>query len=657
MLIRLYFFILLIIFLEPAGNCTLVLSKTLNEQQAKLMDSFRPCVIRMVFLEHSYLASLQVHSFLNYYENKATFILKSIPVDIRRYNTHSKLALTRVKDLKFRGCYAIFYFKDQIIEATNVNVHLSPTSVICEFFEKFTINLRNENPTFINFITFRNFSTFSWYRCLMNIDTTSVFYSISYNSADQISNKFGNPIFVASNYHGWDGRKINVLDACAIHSKLRFQNMPLFPIYCLFQEAQHRLNFTEYRNYIHATNRPYDIVDFQSIDEKTFENTLAKNTKLRYELVPYGMVVKSIMFGTVARPINYNIHSLIKSFDISTWTLLFASFLSLCIYFRELLGKQSFLGTHVLSVLLEQSQNIVTNQKKLDRKASCLIILCLLLTFLIANAYKGVLFTILTTPSFHLIPKTTQAVLQSNYTVRTTNVGIHMERIVTTIKGERKYQKPSKRIEQIGYEILNLFVALETGNELVGWFSNYTIPEKLMILELEEDIRKLNELHSLFSGNNFVLGKTLNVLSKRNQWIIRRNGFLLSFLPIISSLMESGIYSRWEHYERIIDMRWEIYKSRNMLSQSLKGLAISKFRIEDNILAYLLFKPHTAKPSAEPEKPIDMKFFAIFLLLYGYCNAFRGIEFLSEKFCMKRKVAFCCIRINSENCSTRMPGN
>jgi len=182
-----------------------------------------------------------------------------------------------------------------------------------------------------------------------------------------------------------------------------------------------------------------------------------------------------------------------------------------------------------------------------------LIVSWLLLTFVVANTYKGVLFTILTTPSFPKVPQTLHEVLQSNYSVWTTNRDLHrffkrfdIERKLTTTDDERlnKYRKLNEMLELIICTPSKLFVAMNTRNELKGLYRNHSISEKLMILDPEEDVRLLKEFYSLFSQDNFVLGDTLNFFTERYQWIIRRNAFLSSFLPILSGLMESGIYSR-----------------------------------------------------------------------------------------------------------------
>jgi len=645
---RFFFIILVNVVFEPA-NCMPDLLKNLNEQQSHQLDSVTPCVIRMVFLEHSYSAFLDVHSFLNYYENKATFILESIPFHFRGYNTHSKLALAPVKDLKFRICYVIFYFQDQITEAFKEKSRSSPAFIICEYFKKFTVYLRNENPTSINFITFRNFLTFSLYECLENIDTTSLFYRFSTNGVHRIFIKVRNSMRVSSNFKGWDNPWTNLFNECAVQPKLT-QIAVLTPANCLLHLVKQIVNITEF---LYNRNGDYGIVDFEIIDASSSTSKVTKNTNLRFEYLPYGIVVKAFRFGTVARTIGYDIHSLIKPFDISTWILLFASILSLCIYFRvtiDMFGHRSLIGTHVLSILLEQSQEIVTNRKKLNQKASGLIILWLLLTFLVANAYKGVLFTILTTQSFQVVPRTIQEVIESNCSVWTTNPDLHrfskrfyISRNITTRDNEelKQYQKLNQKIELIESLYSNLFVAMETGFELKARYRNHSVPGKVMILNPEEDVRLVKEFYSLFSPNEFVLGETVNFLTARHQWIIRRNQFLSSILPILSALMESGIYSRWEHYSRLLATLWELLDLRKKMFQSLKG-SVSEFDPEDNILAYLLFKPHTTKPRAETAEPINMEFFAIFLLLFGYCIAFCGIIFLAEKFCVRKTIKLCC---------------
>jgi len=71
--------------------------KSLSAPQSRLLDSFKPCIIRMVFLENSWSASEDVLLFLHYYQNQVTFILESIPFDSKKkYIKNSTMALSSV---------------------------------------------------------------------------------------------------------------------------------------------------------------------------------------------------------------------------------------------------------------------------------------------------------------------------------------------------------------------------------------------------------------------------------------------------------------------------------------------------------------------------------------------------------------------------------
>jgi len=77
-----------------------------------------------------------------------------------------------------------------------------------------------------------------------------------------------------------------------------------------------------------------------------------------------GMVVNSFRMGTLTSPFGQDIRSLTKLFDVATWSFLIVSIFCLCLYFRIIFKfkakSSSILETHVISILLEQSQQAVT---------------------------------------------------------------------------------------------------------------------------------------------------------------------------------------------------------------------------------------------------------------------------------------------------------
>jgi len=355
--------------LNPAV-CSPNFLKSLNNPQSKLLNSLDSCVLRMVFLEDSRSASQDVLYFLNYHQNQATFILESTPVDPRAYIVNTKLASARQRDRKFLTCYAILYFQDQLLEATmskpNQN-DLKPFSLFCEYFEKFTIYLRNENPYSILFITFGNFLSMQYYICLRDIDTTSLFFRLSTRSVHRIhinALTVGNHKFVFADFESdyswnWDKRRQeNSFYTCEVSLE------PLLPQihsgYCIFRLAQEIMNLTGAHNHL-PREILYGRAIYSSVHNSAQHYNFEKSIS-RYVLLSYGMKVRCYQFGTVARQFQHDIRSLVEPFHILTWALLVVSTFSLCLYFRIIFyltkGPRSPLEIHVLSVLLEQSQDI-----------------------------------------------------------------------------------------------------------------------------------------------------------------------------------------------------------------------------------------------------------------------------------------------------------
>jgi len=297
----------------------------------------------------------------------------------------------------------------------------------------------------------------------------------------------------------------------------------------------------------------------------------------------------------------------------------------------------------------------VTNYKLLTKQTCLLLISWFLLTFLVGNAYKGVLFTLLTKPSVPVVLNTLQQVIDSNISVVSTH-GIvadsfvryptfsaesEVQRILKTLPNQadaalvnnytlNSYKKLKDRTNLALVNISNLFISMKTGNEVQASHlrsKNHTISEKVMILNPEDDVKLLKQLYRIFATNIVVLGDKLSLLTEQKQLTVRRNSFLTSFLPILSGLIESGIYQRWEYFEKVLSTHQVYWATRRELAQG----SSDKFSLKDNILAYLLFKPYTDRHSLESEQPITLKFFAVFARLFGYCIAFCSIVFVVEK--------------------------
>ena len=245
------------------------------------------------------------------------------------------------------------------------------------------------------------------------------------------------------------------------------------------------------------------------------------------------MSVTYLRFGILTCPLNYDISSLAKPFDLLTWSLVIGSTLSICLYFRiffQLNRKErSLLEIHVLSVLLEQSQDIDPNCKFFKKKTCLVLMSWMLLTFLVGNAYKGVLFTILTTPKNSAIPPTLQDAVFSNISVVSTHredngflahffAESETQKLLKTLHSRpmgdfenstlNLYEKLKERTSYTFTTISNLFILMKVGFEEQETYEK----QKFLILNPEKDMEHLKELNRLLTKNALVLGEKLNLL-------------------------------------------------------------------------------------------------------------------------------------------------
>jgi len=162
-------------------SCQKIL-ENLNQLQTQLLDSLKPCIIRLVFLENSLTASEDILAFINYYQNQGTFILDPIPAQPENYIINNTEATTRQWNSKFLTCSTIFYFQDQLIAATANRKDLPSNLLLPQYFQTLPVFVRNENPLTIIFISFKAVDTTEHYTHVRHISTTSSFYVFSFDS-------------------------------------------------------------------------------------------------------------------------------------------------------------------------------------------------------------------------------------------------------------------------------------------------------------------------------------------------------------------------------------------------------------------------------------------------------------------------------------------
>jgi len=346
--------------------------ENLNKRQTEHLDFFKPCTIRTVFLEKSFLASDDVLAFLNYYKNEAVFILESIPGIPKQFVINSTQAMFTQRNIRFMNCYVIFYFQDQLrAAAANYEKEYLPLKLlILIYFQKFTTFSRNENPHFVVFISFKVLDTADHYTYIKYITTTSSFYVFSLDGARlicyicgyrifwEVNNfsdstwrkihvKYGAQMSVTNQLgYRWDAKQVNFFYGCEIFPhRLTFLYYPDVDD-CFLREFKQHLNITDSRE----AQGFYNLVQFLLMGKGNVNSKFLENAHARYEALPYGMVIDVYQFGTLTSPNNHDISSLTKPFDVVTWSFLIGSIFFVCLYFRivfELTKKRSVLETHI----------------------------------------------------------------------------------------------------------------------------------------------------------------------------------------------------------------------------------------------------------------------------------------------------------------------
>jgi len=320
--------------------------KNLNQPQTQPLDSLKPCNIRKVFLENSWRASEDILAFINYYQNQGTFILDSIPAQPEKYIINNTQATTRQWNSKFMPCSTIFYFQDQLIATTANQKDLPPGLLLFEYFQTFTVYVRNENPPTIVFIAFNAVDTSVYYTYLRYISTNSSFYVFSLDSAKIICLSCGRHILWEVNevsdsiwrknhvnygtkisvlmFTGrrWDTKQVNSFYASGIFpERLVLGGYPEFEN-CFFRVVKQLLNTTDDSD----LEIFYGVGNFFLMDSDNVDLVFPKNQYSRYEALPYGMKIMTYQFGTLTSPDNHDISSLTKRFDMATWSFLISSF-------------------------------------------------------------------------------------------------------------------------------------------------------------------------------------------------------------------------------------------------------------------------------------------------------------------------------------------
>lgn len=644
-----------------------------SRSQSLLLQQFKSCTLRFVFLENSYSANQDILIFIKYYleSEQNSFILESRPMNENVsiiIPPPSKFQSTRQQTLKFIQCYTILYFSDQILDnLQNPTLQTILLSQI-DYFRYTTVTLRNENPTSIVYISLKNSISETenrLYQYTAHIDVTSTFYVFSNRRIFLICSTctFSNLLFEISHIshlsdqhwrhlHLTYGARIYVQDMLQPWDDTIPYTCELFPKpvsdmrypetnSCFLRSMKTRLNVTAYLELgIQIGKQAFAPMGKQNVDFLFTRPQLTQS----FECVSIGMLVTQYQFGTLINPYIHQMEGLSRPLDKTVWILLFISFVALCAYFRlvfryvENRNGVRIQELQVLSTLLDQSDDRAGKCKNLSKRTGALLMMWMFIALLISNAYKGVLFSFLTTPAAPIVPMNLKEMVNSKYFLATISAQGKVGNVTSTAKGYINQiiedlkngigtsslpDYEALRSKMIFFDpildVSSLFVPSFTQVDNIlpaGVSPNHSVPAELIFFDGREKVKLFGEVSSLFSSNVFIMGDTFDLFTSRDQWVFERNTFLRLVFPYLQGVGESGIFARWQNWLNMIKDSKSIRYVRWKLSCYSKYTKVSN---EHNILAYVLFKPYTARGDNSEPKPISIEFFNMLGKLFSYC--------------------------------------
>jgi len=665
-----FFIAFTIVSLGVFSTCTPITSKKSPEfhQQTN-------CVHRLVYLKNSLSASIDASIILKTHQNKGTFIIETISLENSSV-IRPRISRWKIVHPKFMPCYTILYLQDQFL---NAGFHQMEKSKLIQNLAHYSVTIRPENPETIVYVTFMSQVAPKFYRSLKLVNTTAAFYLlspkklylicstchptlhgihdhrlVSESKWREIHHKFGNVLRVTNfKPKGWDVvvKKQDAFHKCEFypHEQKFISHIP-FPSDCWLLVLKTRLNLS-------------DSYETGSIPEGSLmtNNWMNVDNINTFVPVPYGINNDDlkVYFGTLTASYKQVFKSLIKPLDPVIWLLLVISIVCVCLFFRILFkwtdnsdnNNGGFISElHVMSTLLDQSQNILGNCSKFCRQVYWVFGCWLFLSFLIINSYKGLLFSYLTIPSIPNVPQTVQEILDSEYPVFTTSTtrrgsGPKVSVVKDLIRSQVDYMIAEKRTSRhsllihkglekrldIVYHlgrfpavVSSFFAAMMNGKTVRrGEIENYTVPKELIYVDSYQNFELFRVLNFVYNSEYyFSTGQQLDFLSSTTGWVVGKNVFYRLMLPYVQGAAEFGIFNRWRHY-RFVMARYRYIGLVPMTMENSEDIS------KPNNIIWSLFSNSKIIRSVQA-KPISMELLSKFILLLTYCLTICSLGFVIE---------------------------
>jgi hypothetical protein len=459
----------------------------------------------------------------------------------------------------------------------------------------------------------------------------------------------------------------NISDCSFYHAKLLTPS-----IQCTMAVLGEKYNFT----HVQRTNgkRESHLVGMilNSPASLKMNKLLAGLRKMRLDWFIHGISYQPFQLKIFTNTSKANFAVLLSPFDVWIWMCLLLSLVLLIVVGSLVLRlkKKSKLIFWTISVILEQVDESLTTIlfQNLRWKYFLLILGWSVTAFILGVIYKGSLFSCLTANVPPDVPSSLRKALLSPIPIITTGCNYYEGNGTEGCISALKYllikdllvglsptdsfhlylnQVANKTVFVNGSEFdivhnisLNLPVLQEDTTE-----ASFLLPETFGVLNAVRDLNDFSQAMKLYSPNTVsVKNHDMNPFVIRTPWIGSRNFFYQVFSRGLSSLVESGIYDRWQNYEyigwQLGQVKLELKKQMVKMSGSSSGgsvlgeqnnilnnLGLGKFYARFLLADTRLITFTEANPVSFPVMQMP---FAVCLILLLVCILSFVIEWIRE---------------------------
>jgi hypothetical protein len=367
---------------------------------------------------------------------------------------------------------------------------------------------------------------------------------------------------------------------------LNLDGLLTFPAECGLRAIQQKYNFTLKYNEAHGNRLKFVSEIFEREMDNRFKDKLTIGHEQTREWFLHGMSFEPFMFTVFADPNPPNASAILSPFDIWIWLSFLLSILlfflvSWNVLFRKYSGNLIlWIFSSIFNQLGEDETFVLFGNSR--GKYFTLFFCWLFMTNLLGIVYQGSLFSYLTATESPNVPKTLKEALNDpNFPIINVDCKVH------------RTESDEQNSTLICFSVLKyilLYDLLSTDKEPETEPDSFILflemlKERLIVIngtayEIIKDIGRFRLLQTEYEGQTVLLPRVFGVLNQhsrlmeftrltkwldpskliiksddmtrfimRSTWIAKRNLFHRMFSSGLGSLVQSGLFSRWEkHY-------------------------------------------------------------------------------------------------------------